>query len=566
MLMAYSATHRAVHRIGHEGSSGRWWMLRALWLRMPTPLLVLAPCLLATVLTLPRLGARSLWLDELWVALDIRHGIFDPSAMASDQRTTPIGFLLLVAAIVHAASPTEFWFRVPAYLSGLGAIVAIFLLTQAMFRSRLAATLASLIMATNYAAISYFMELKPYATDMFLSTVILLAACRVITTDTRATWAAYGATLSLGPIFSLSSLFVEAGAVIAICYLSWSRGLLRTPRFLLAHAIPASCMVMYAALYLSKQRTAELLQEWTSGFPASYSVIGVLRWYRHQSQGLMHNFFMPLSFHITRDLDPSYVLTIAIEILLGYGIYTAFRERPSFALLLCSPYALATLAGLLRIYPFEGAVGDRVLLFLLPELTVLLAAAVAAILRAATTTGRLALAVVTLGVVLLPAAFTIVEDVRQPQQTAASTEDAGALIARDLYPNLRSYDALYVYYGAQPALQYYAPAIPIPHGHNAAGSGGYTVYYGLRYDRDPGPYVLEVMRDVAQPRFRRVWVLFSHLSDSRVEYAVTAALGSCFKRRESLRATGASLYLFDRDRAAQMCHDHRVAVAASRKK
>jgi hypothetical protein len=174
-----------------------------------------------------------------------------------------------------------------------------------------------------------------------------------------------------------------------------------------------------------------------------------------------------------------------------------------------------------------------------------------------------------MGVAFLPSTFTIVEDVHQPRQTAASTEDSGALITRDLYPNLRPHDALYVYYAAQLALQYYAPAIPIPLQHSNTGSVGYrgaTVYYGFKHGRRPGPYELEIMRDVAQPQFRRVWVLFSHLSDKHLEYAVTAALGSCLQRRESLRATGASLYLFDRDRGVQVCHDHRVAGAASRRK
>ncbi len=128
--------------------------------------------LLGALLRLANLGSRSLWLDEIMAAIASGLGMNFSVHYAQADVTPPLHYLLLVP-FARTAWP-EFWLRVPAAVSGILAIAAIYAWLARRGEGR-AAAWAALLLALHPFALYHSQDARMYSHMMLLSILALWA-------------------------------------------------------------------------------------------------------------------------------------------------------------------------------------------------------------------------------------------------------------------------------------------------------------------------------------------------------------------------------------------------------
>jgi hypothetical protein len=228
------------------------------------------------------------------------------------------------------------------------------------------------------------------------------------------------------------------------------------------------------------------------------------------------------------------------------ALWSTWRRDRRSAMLLAAPLVVALGGSAAQLYPFK----ERLVLFLIPSLLLLTAIGFTELARELRSARRFALAAA--------AATTLVLALDARALRAAPPvyrrEEITPAIAY-LEEHRRAADALYVYYGAVPAFQFYAAR-------DSISAKSYSL--GGCHRGDPQSYLPEL--DVFRGR-ARVWVLFAHeLPRLRERELMTGYLGDIGIVRDSVvgagrgvdgAATRASLYLYDLSDSTR----HRSATA-----
>ncbi len=123
-------------------------------------------------LRLHGLSRGSLYRDDAWVALTHRV----PWSEAWHMVGTAPGFVLAEKVWVTLTAPSTWWAQVPTLLVSLVGIVMIALVTLWWGYSRRAALVVALLISISPVAVTYATHLKPYAHDIFATTIILASA------------------------------------------------------------------------------------------------------------------------------------------------------------------------------------------------------------------------------------------------------------------------------------------------------------------------------------------------------------------------------------------------------
>jgi hypothetical protein len=225
---------------------------------------------------------------------------------------------------------------------------------------------------------------------------------------------------------------------------------------------------------------------------------------------------------------------IGLVLFLG-GCGSILMRKPRLALVLLIPFVAAIAASALRTYPFR----TRLLLFLLPMVFLLIGEGIELIRRliakATASHEKTAwvapvVALVLVGLLLYTPAQAALENLRHPYMR----EDIKPALAY-LQQHKHDTDFVYVYYGADPAFEYYAPAFDIK-------QGDYAVSITAR--DQPEEYVADIER---LSKYRRVWFVFSHPCPScRLDERkfFLEHLSEQARKIQQLDAPGASVYLF----------------------
>ena len=116
---------------------------------------------LAALLRLFRLGAQSLWIDEMLTLI-----------AATPKPGIPLGTLLLhnihgplhtfVVALMRTVSESEWWLRLPSAVAGVASVPLLYMWVRPRLGSRVA-TWAALLLAINPLHLHYSQELRNYA-------------------------------------------------------------------------------------------------------------------------------------------------------------------------------------------------------------------------------------------------------------------------------------------------------------------------------------------------------------------------------------------------------------------
>ena len=477
----------------------------------------------------PFLLDRSLWLDEAKLALNVLDRspaqLFRP--LDYDQ-AAPVGFLLLEKQAVMAFGEGERALRLVPLLAGVASLWLFFVVAR-RWLSPAETLLALALFALAQPLVYYATEVKQYSTDVFVALALLWAAGRALDARPHAKWALVPAGV-LGVWLSHPAVFVAAGAGLTLVLSAWLRGD-RRRAFLLAAvaaAWAASFVADYAFVLSRSDPKGFLVRFWADGFPTlPPRSLADLLWPLRTFFGF---FVDPAGLGLAGLAAAAFVL----------GCVRYARSEPRVLALLVSPGLLTLLAALTHRYPFptSGSLDSyplpgRVVLFLVPEAMILVAAGIGGVARTADRDQRVLAGVMARFLLVSLAA----DAASRPAHRIRLHElrPLVAAIARDGRPD----DLLVLNTRALPVFRYYVRRIE-------AGSGFAD---RLQVVELPGTNRWNVYEERLQalPGGSRVWVLYAHHPSWRSQQDEAFVLHVLARRGQLDReatAPGASLHLF----------------------
>jgi hypothetical protein len=408
-----------------------------------------------------------------------------------------------------------------------------------------------LLVGTNFAAINYAQDAKPYSGDMFLAVLIPLLALAVASGNRARHWIVYALAITFAPLVSFPTILVSASTAgfLLVTHLLQrvERGWLL--KWLVAHAAAAAFVLGYDLLFLRSQRDDWLDSYWSSGFAPEIGFPGIGQWLAHQLWWLIGWFFTPVPLWGAADLW----LDTLVAALVGVGVVAIARgKRATYLLFLLGPLLLVMVCAILHLYPFDPHLGGRLLLFFLPSICILCAMGVGAIMTVfhSRVTPLRFIAPAIMLVPLMLAGRTA-WDLRSGRELPSiPREEVRDLVESDLLPQLRADDAVYIYWGAVSAFDYYAPSFrdltppPPDYVYTTRERDGVEIIYGATHADAENEYTDELRSTLSQHRSERLWVLLSHIQTDR-EQSLTQFLEEHTTVEQIWRQPGATLYLVD---------------------
>jgi hypothetical protein len=377
---------------------------------------------------------RSLWLDEVWLALNIvtrsAAGLTRPLDFS---QSAPLGFLWVEHLAARIGGVNELALRAFPLLAGCLLLVGLWMIARRLMGAS-GAALCLALASLSPLMIYYSNEVKPYITDALFAVVVMWLALDVLDApDSRRAWVRLAVCGAVAILFSTPSIFMLAGAGMA---------LVASPRIRSSRAgwlrlvvTGAAWVAMFAAGYLTIYRstaTSDYMQRiWSDSFlslPPRYLLYGL-----HQAS---RSFFNESLLAQDEVFVPRKANTL-IAIFSAIGTIWLLRKRGlPVTLLLVAPCVAVFVASFAHRWPLV----PRLMVFLVPTLTLLVAAgAVAAVQLIPPRTRGIVLAA--LGIVMIiPAAQWDAYTVQNPRRR----DDIAPLI-RELRANRSKRNGSIVY-------------------------------------------------------------------------------------------------------------------------
>lgn len=440
----------------------------------------------------------SFFIDELALVHNV--ATRSPGALVSqplaDAQVAPPLFLLAEKACLDVLGPSEQALRLPALL---GSVLALLLLWRVAARLLDAWLVPPVLLAmgVGFTFVYYGSQAKPYASDAAASLLIfsmahrLADAARSLPRPLLLGLALAGLVL---PFYSYPAGLVLAGSGAVLLGLAGSPA--GRPRRWATVAVvgtwAAGCLASLAlARHLLAPDTHAYMQAfWQRGMlPPSPELPRVL--YTTLVRTLRYNLYWP-----------------APEALwLGAGAVGAGllwrRQRPAAALLL-APWAVGTLAAAGQLFPLS----ERLLLYLLPSLVLLVFTGLQEVVRWGWHYARPLGAGLAAGCAVLPLSTSLVWQTLPPYYVE-EVQPLLAWLARVRRPT----DRVYAYYWAGQSLRWYGPRYGLA-------PGRYYLGHCFACTADP---VGHLQRELATFRGQRVWVIKVSVY-RQVDEALTAYL------------------------------------------
>lgn len=468
--------------------------------------------------TTAMVAGRCLWIDEAMLALNLIERspaqLFEPLDW---NQGAPVGFLLLVKAVLAVIGPSEFGLRFVPFVGSLVGLGLFAWVTRRLL-SAPGAILATVLFAASPYLISYSAECKQYATDATVSIGLFALSVGLLRRDAgRVKFAAIAVAGAASVWFAHPAAFVLGG--IGTALLADALRARDRRRVLIASLTVCCWLASFAACYVLVLRhlggNQYLRDYWAGHFLAlPPQSLGDLTW-------IVGHFFTFFAF--PGGLGGTEVRAGGIAALLFVlGIVGFWRERWPLAAALVLPAVFTLLASGLHQYPFAG----RLLLFLVPF--ALIGVARGGWMVAVALHARLPIAaVIMLAVLVLAPSLETAQELRRPARSE-QIDDVLDAVRADWQPG----DRLYVYYGAKPAFLYYTR------------NGGFpenAIAFGTEARTNRGEYREQLAKLRGQSR---VWLIFSHRhQDEELVIRVNAeSMGRCLR---TIPGTGAAAYLFD---------------------
>ena len=461
---------------------------------------------------------RSLWLDEVYLALNITgRSLVELWQPLDHDQGAPVGFLMLVKMTTALFGTSEMALRVVPLMAGIGAMLLFPKVARTMLPAR-ATLFATVLFAFTPKLVYYSSELKQYSSDVFVTLLLLALAIRRAgsVSDRRSR---HDLHLALGGAVAIwishPAAFVLAGLGLVLFGVAFWRSDEVGIRGLIG--VGAAWFVSFATCYVvclrELSRNQYLMNYWTEYFapvpPHNFEQAG---WYVRAVTGMFEG---PAGMTLA---DVSVAMPAAL--LFGLGFTWLWRRLPVAAACLLAPLVMTMAASMLRRYPFGG----RLLLFVVPLLHLGLGAAFAAVHEMTRSNSRTFLLILC-GVVALAPLATTMQQLLLPRPPEYHRAAVG-FIAKHLQPG----DGVLLSGMAREPWTYYA---------NKLGIEADIVGQVRRDDWDS---VRDTVKNVAGRQ--RIWVFIAHERDDNRKMLLWQ-LEQIGVQRANFVAPGAAAYLYD---------------------
>lgn len=294
-----------------------------------------------------------LWGDEAFVAANfIDRGFLDLLRPLDYHQVCPLGFLWVEWLSVRCFGFNEYALRLPCLVAGVLGLALFVPMARTMLRG-LPLVLAIGILSVGYYPVRHSAEVKPYASDLLITVLLLWPALLAWRRPLESRW--WWCLAGLSPLALAGShpaAFVAGGISIA----SFARVFhSRQPRLWIAFAA-CNAVLLAAFVLLYKVFTAEqyatqiaaggMAEIWKDAFPPWREPLRLAAWLVDTHTG--HMFAYPLG----GKRGGSIATTLAC--LAGLA-WLWRRARTDLAALWLAPFALALLAAAMHRYPYGGS-------------------------------------------------------------------------------------------------------------------------------------------------------------------------------------------------------------------
>lgn len=460
-------------------------------------------------------SGRSLWLDELAIALNIVRrspgGLLRP---LDHNQGAPLGWLLAEKVSVKTLGANEYALRLVPFVSGVLAIFVFWWVAHRVL-PRYVVPVAVGLFAVSPFLVDYSSETKQYSSDVLVGLVLLALSLPLLADEPRRrdvlAWGGVGAVAvwCAHPAAFLLAGFSTAIFLVHVLARRW-RAALWTVVGGLVWGL--SFVANYLVFLRKLNSNQNLLDFWKLGFlPRPVRPGTTLDWLELTWRDLVKN---PVG--LTR--------VGLVSLLVAAGLAALAWRRPRQAALLVAPVLVFVAGAALRAYPLRG----RLVLVLVPF--VLLAACAVALWFGEKPRALVAAVPVLLaGTLLVAPARASVDGLREPR-TVTEIEPALRYLAERQQPG----DEVWIHFGADLALRHYGPLL------------GVRPYAIMIFRPATGPCA-EAIEPLHTPG-SRVWVVFAHLysnapRNERETYL--SRFGSIGREVDRYEAPGASVHLVD---------------------
>jgi hypothetical protein len=429
------------------------------------------------------------------------------------NQAAPPGFLLVQWVLVRAFGASEYIFRLYPLLCS---VAALFLATLLGLRLTSSTGLVVLIglLAICQKLVYFASEAKQYSSDVVVTLVVVLLALRTRSRGlTRSDLVLLGVVGAGAIWFSHPAIFVLAGVGLYVGLLQFQAHRRAVTRLAFVFVPWLASAAAFQFLVVSRATVTELMQNYWKAYFAPFPPASVddLRWYLYYP---FHVFEDPLSLHFSG--------LAAFLFAAGCVSYASSREHRLDLMLFVSPIGFALIGSMVHLYPF----GVRLLLFLVPLLSLLIAHGVASLSGAGP---RKVVAAAAAGLLFLHPTWDALYRVARP-----TTVQEVRPVIEEMQRTFRQGDRIYVHKMAAPAFQFYAPKYGLDMSRAT-----------LESDRVGGrPYLEEWSTHLSKGD--RCWLVFAlePWRDQQVIAEYRRALEGKGREISTASATGASAYLF----------------------
>ncbi|MFO0949918.1 MAG: hypothetical protein U0835_01960 [Isosphaeraceae bacterium] len=344
---------------------------RETWLRHATTAFVAVGLLLRLV---RYLAGFPMWCDELRLAANVIDlGYSDLGRPLRYAQVCPVGFLAVEISAVRLLGFSTWSLRLAPLLGSLASVV-LFRHVAGRLLSGLPLLLAVGTFSVSWWPVGFAAEVKPYATDLFVSLALLALAVEWLRRpdQTRWLWALGGCAL-IGAFLSLPSVFVTGGVCLALALPVWGT---RRPAawgaFAALAVAPALAFVWLLPVYRLDPKVQAFMDDyWAGAFPPLGNPLRLIGWLAEAHTGV--TFAYPIGYAWGGS-----VLTTLCFALGAWELWS--RRRRALLVLGLAPLALCFGAALLHRYPY----GDqpRTMQFFVPAVCLFAALGLARVLHA----------------------------------------------------------------------------------------------------------------------------------------------------------------------------------------
>lgn len=467
---------------------------------------------------------RSLWLDEAMLALNIVDKSYVELTGPLDRNQgAPIGFLFIEKSFVKLFGNKDYILRIMPFLSGIAALFLMCFLSRHILGLR-GTPLALGLFAVSTPLIYYASEVKQYSSDVALCLLLLLVSVKCL--DEKANKKLFILLTIIGSValmMSHSSIFIMTGVAACLGLDALSRRDKRRCLWLISvFSVWAGVFVaLYFLSFRSLAANTALTGYWSSGF-MPLPPWDDLAWFMNSFLRMLTN-PVGLSTNLNTKL-------LATALLFSGCVSLVFRNW-KIALLLLVPFVSLLLLSGFEKYPFKG----RLILFLIPLVLILIGEGGECLYRFVKRYSVIAASIISVGL------FVVL--MHQPGRKAVKNLHNPNMrehikpVLTYMNQNRQDTDAVYVYYGAIPAFDFYKPEF----------ADQLDYMEGINARENPALYANELNK---LSKDKRIWFVFSHncsWCEVNEEQYYLEQLDVLGVRVDEFESHGSSVYAYELD-------------------